>query len=609
MTEWKEQEFKKNFDLSTWLKLFKFIKPYKTIMVCLAIVMVFTAIIDGILPLFTKYAIDNFITSGTLDGIKIFIILFISVISFQALSIFTLIVLAAKIEVGVSYDIRKKAFKKLQDLQFSYFDKTPTGWIMSRMTSDCERLSETLAWGIVDVSWGFAMMIGIVVIMFVLNWQLALISMMVIPFLVLISLWFQKRILKNYRRVRKINSRLTSAVNESIIGAGTTKTLVCEEKSFNEFQGLTVSMKKASVKAAVLSSLYMPIALSLCTIGTSLVLWRGGNNLIAEAMTIGTLIAFIQYTVQFFDPVLELARMFAEIQGAQAAAERLVSLLDTEIEIFDKPEVVEIYGTYFEPKTTNYPAIKGSVEFKNVSFKYDNGSNVLSDFNISLEAGQTVALVGETGSGKTTIASLICRFYEPQQGCIMLDGIDLKKRSLHWLHSNIGYVLQSPHLFSGTIKENILYGNLRATEKEIIKAAELVDAHEFISEMKDGYNTLIGEGGNSLSTGQKQLVSFARAIIADPKIFILDEATSSIDTEMEKKIQKALLTVLKNRTSIVIAHRLSTIVNADRIVVLKNGKILETGTHQDLLINKDYYYKLYTRQFAREQTLVMGETS
>jgi len=502
--------------------------------------------------------------------------------------------------MSISYDIRKKGFKHLQELSFNYYDKTPVGWIMTRMTSDSTRLGEFISWGLVDMVWGVSLMFGIVVVMLFMNWKLALITLTVVPVLVMISLYFQKKILKAYRKVRKINSQITGAFSEGITGAKTTKTLVREEENLLEFQEVTTKMNRSSVRAAIFSSLYLPVVLTLGSIGTGLVLWRGGSGVLLGTISYGTLVAFISYTVQFFEPLRELSRVFAELQNAQASAERIFSMIDEKPEIQDTPEVIDEYGDISEPKKENWPEIDGNIHFKDVSFGYKDGEYVLDDFNLEVQAGETIALVGETGSGKSTIVNLACRFYEPTKGEVLIDGTDYRKRSLLWLHSNLGYVLQTPHLFSGTIKENVAYGCLEATDDQIIEAAKLVNAHDFVSQLENGYDSEVGEGGSLLSTGEKQLISFARAILTDPKIFVLDEATSSVDTETEQKIQDAIHKVLEDRTSFIIAHRLSTIRSADRILVVQKGKITEQGTHHELIKMKGYYYRLYSNQFMEE---------
>ena len=530
-------------------------------------------------------------------------IIYAGLVALQAVNVWLLIDIAGKIEIGVCYDIRKLGFKKLQELSFSYYDKTPVGWIMARMTSDTQRLGETIAWGLVDLMWGSVMMLATLCIILYLNWKLALIVMSVLPALALVSMYFQRKILAEYRRVRRINSRITGAFNEGIMGARTIKTLVREEDTLQEFKELTGNMRNSSVRAVVVSSIYMPIVMALGSIGTGLALWFGGEGVIYQTLTYGTLVAFISYTAQFFEPIHQLARIFAELQNAQASAERVFSMIETEPDVKDSPEVVKVYGDVFSAKRENWPPIKGNVTFDNVSFSYKDGEEVLENFSLDVKAGESIALVGETGSGKSTIVNLICRFYEPQEGEIRIDGVDYRKRSQLWLQSNIGYVLQAPHLFSGTIRDNIRYGKLDATDDEIIEAAKLVNAHDFIMRLKDGYDTEAGEGGSRLSTGEKQLISFARAVLANPRIFVLDEATSSIDTETERIIQSAIQKVLKGRTSFIIAHRLSTIRSADRILVIRDGRVIEEGNHTELLKRKGYYYSLYTNQFKEEKEM------
>lgn len=471
---------------------------------------------------------------------------------------------------------------------------------MARMTSDIARLAEILAWSLVDLVWGLAVMIGVSLVMFVVNWKMALLVLMVVPILAYVSVWFQTRILKNYRKVRQVNSKITGAFSEGIAGAKTTKTMVLENHNLKEFNALTKEMREKSIQSAILSSLFMPIVIGLGAISTGALLWYGGNQVLIYGMEFGTLMMFTQYANQFFEPLRQIARLLAELQMAQASAERVLTLLEEEPQIVDTEEVMEQYGTVLEPKVENYPVMKGDVRFEHVNFSYLPEEPVLVDFNLDVKAGQTIALVGETGSGKSTIVNLLCRFYEPVDGKILIDGVDYKKRSIGWLHSNLGYVLQSPHLFSGTVKENIRYGRMDATDEDIIRAAKLAHAHDFIMKLEKGYDTDVGEGGGRLSTGEKQLVSFARAILADPKLFILDEATASIDTETEKVIQDAIEKILKDRTSFVVAHRLSTIVNADQILVMKNGRIMEQGTHEELLVLHGYYYQLYTNQFQED---------
>lgn len=589
-----------NFNL--WKDFFKLIKSQKKRFILLLVINVIIGYIDSIFPLFTKYAIDNFIEKGTIEGLNKFALTFFVVFGFQAVNALIFIALAGKIESYMSYDIRKKGFEKLQILPLSYYDEKAVGWLMARLTSDIGRISETISWGIVDFSWGITLMIAIVFSMFRLNVKLALITLSVVPPLAIVSFYFQRKILKSQREVRKINSQITASFNEDIQGAKTTKTLTRENLNLEEFSILTENMKVSSIRTTVISSLYIPIVIMLGSIGTALALNFGGIEVTNLAISYGTLAAFISYSMQFFDPIRSMAVVLTEVQSAQASAERVFSLVNEVPDIIDREDVVNKYGDLLNPKKEFWPDIKGDVEFRNVSFAYKNGKKVLENFNLKVKAGETIALVGETGSGKSTIVNLLCRFYEPTEGEILIDGINYKELPQNWIHENLGYVLQTPHLFSGTIKDNIRYGNLNATDEDIIEASKLVNAHDFIMKMEKGYDTLVAQGGNLLSTGEKQLISFARAIVRKPRLFVLDEATSSIDTETEKIIQNAIEKVLDGRTSFIIAHRLSTIKNADRILVIKDGRIVEEGNHRSLLRKKGYYYRLYTNQFIEEKS-------
>jgi len=484
----------------------------------------------------------------------------------------------------------------------------PVGYLMSRMTSDTQRLAETIGWSLLDLAWGVVMLVAAGITMFLLNWKMSLVVLLVVPPLAVVSWWFQQRILKAYRSVRKTNSKITGAFNEGIMGAKTTKTLVREEMNMAEFTELTREMKRSSVRAASFSAVYLPIVVSLGSLATAYALWKGGQQVLIGGMTLGVLQVFVNYTVQFFEPIRNIANVFAEMQSAQAAAERVMTLLETEPDIVDTPEVEEKFGDNFHPKKENWPALHGDIEFDHVDFQYKEGEKVLSDFNLTVKAGETIALVGPTGAGKSTVVNLVCRFYEPTGGQIKIDGVNYKERSQLWLQSNLGYVLQEPRLFSGTIRDNIRYAKLDATDEEVEAAARMVNAEPFILKMEKGYDTDVGEGGSRLSTGEKQLISFARAILADPRIFVLDEATSSVDTQTEQIIQHAISKVLTGRTSFIIAHRLSTIRTADRILVIDDGKIKEMGTHQELLRLKGAYYNLYTNQFQEEQAMeILGK--
>ena len=596
-----EQEYTKRFDAGLWKRLMHYSRPFYKYLAAVALCMICSALMDTLFPLMNRYAIDTFVTQGTLEGVGGFAALYIFFVLFQVGCIFSFIHFANKTEIGLCHRIRKMAFARLQEQPFSYYDHTPVGYLIARMTNDTQRLGDTVGWTLVDLLWGSCYIVFTAITMFSLDWRLTLAVLAVVPPLAVISLYFQKKILSSYRTVRKTNSKITGAFNEGIIGAKTTKTLVREDANYDEFRQLTGTMKQSSIRAAVLSALFMPIVVTLGSFATAYVLWKGGYDVFSGAMTIGTLSVFISYSMSIFEPIRDIARIFADLQSSQAAAERVITMMETEPDIQDSPEVIEKYGTAFAPKRENWEPIAGDIEFENVSFQYKKGEKVLKNFSLKVKHGQTIALVGETGSGKSTIVNLICRFYEPTEGRILIDGRDYRERSQLWLHSNLGYVLQTPHLFTGTIADNIRYGNLDATDEQVRQAARMVGAEEFIMQLEKGYDTDVGEGGNRLSTGQKQLLSFARALVGSPRIFVLDEATSSVDTETEQAIQRAIASALEGRTSFIIAHRLSTIRTADRILVIQNGEVIEEGSHRELIARRGHYYDLYTNQFRSEK--------
>jgi ATP-binding cassette subfamily B protein len=596
-----EEEYTESkFDFAIWKKIFQYTKPFrKHVYLGIGAAMIL-ALIDVVYPQINRYAI-TMAKSGDISNLPYFVGLYILIMCVIGFMVYTFIIQAGQVQQKLSYSLRQKAFYNLQKLEFSYYDKTPVGWIMARMTSDSRNLSDILSWGLIDMSWGLLMMVGIVIAMFLTNWQLALITVASLPFLMVLSYYFRKKILYSYRKIRKENSKITGAFNEGITGAKTTKTLVLEEQNFRDFDRKTATMRQHSIRAAMFAGLYFPTILFIAAITTALVIYYGGNKVLLGAIDVGVLYVFIAYIGSFFDPVMQLANILARFQQAQASAERLMSLIETEPAIWDRPEVIETYGDAIHFKKENWEPLIGKIEFRNVTFQYDKGEKVLSNFNLTIQPGESIALVGHTGAGKSTIVNLVCRFYEPTSGQILIDDIDYKDRSLGWLHDNLGYVLQSPHLFSGTILDNIKYGNPDATMDEVVEAATLVEAHEFIEAFDNGYLTEVGEGGARLSVGQKQLISFARALLADPKILILDEATSSVDTQTEKHLQRAIEVVMKGRTSIVVAHRLSTITTSDRILVLEQGQIIEMGHHRDLIAKQGKYYNLYTNQFRHER--------
>lgn len=564
------------------------------------------AVNDMVFPLLNRSAINDFaINKGQNASLVTFCIIYIGMIAFKSFSLYSFFKYAGHVESDFGKNLRKKCFDHVQQLSFPYFDRTANGWIMARISSDCSRIAETLAWSFVDLAWGLFIIVGLTIIMLVINWQMALAVLVIVPILFMISLYFQKRILRAQRATRKANSLVTAGFSESINGAKTTKTLAVEQKNYEEFMEKTHSFKMHSLKAVYLNSIFQPIVFLLAALVIAMLMTIGGQEVLLGTIEFGTLSLFINYADLFFEPLKQIARIMSEMQVAQANAERVLSLIEEPVEITDREDVIEKYGTLLNPKVENYEKLCGDIDFNHVNFYYNENEPVLHDFDLHVKQGSMIALVGETGSGKSTIVNLLCRFYEPRQGEIWIDGHNIQDRSVGWLHSNIGYVLQTPSLFSGTIKDNIRFGKPEASDEEVIEVAKLIHAHDFIMKTEKGYDTQVGEGGDLLSTGEKQLISFARALLSDPRIVILDEATSSIDTESEKLIQNAIETLLKDRTSFVVAHRLSTIVEADQILVLDHGKIMEQGTHQELMAKKGMYYDLFTSQAISEKTQQM----
>lgn len=592
----------KSFQLSTWKRLLPFLKPYRWLMLLLILTNIIISVVDVLLPLFQRYAVDHFIEQRSLAGFQTFIAGYVVVIVLQVLSFVFYTLSAMKMEMHMGRDLKKACFVHLQTLSFSYYNVTPVGYILARVMSDTNKISAITAWDMVDILWALTYVLSAFISMAILDLRLALLVMIIVPIIAVLTTYFQKKILFWNRKVRAINSRLTGAYNEGIMGAKTSKTLVIEDKNTEEFSELTEEMRSASVRAAGLNALYIPLVMLASSAATAIVLVRGGDMVLEHGMLIGTLSAFTTYAVSIFEPIQQMARVLANIISVQPNIERVMGLLDQKPNIVDNPAVIEKYGDSFHPKKENWEEIRGDIEFDDVSFRYPDGEEeVLSHFSLKIPAGTTVAIVGETGAGKSTLVNLACRFFEPTSGRILIDGVDYRERSQLWLHSRLGYVLQNPHLFSGTVMENIRYGRLDATDEEVRAAAKAVSADTVVEHLENGYDSDVGEGGDKLSTGEKQLVSFARAVLADPAIFVLDEATSSIDTQTEQLIQNATLNLLKGRTSFLIAHRLSTIRQADLILVVKDGKIVEQGKHEELLKKGGYYHDLYSKQFQQEE--------
>lgn len=597
-----EVQSNKSFQFSIWKRLFPFAKPYKKLLLLIVITNILISIVDVSLPLFQRYAVDNFIEKGTMDGLPVFIAAYLAVIILQVLSFVFYTLSAMKTEMRMGRDLKRACFVHLQTLSFSYYNTTPVGYILARVMSDTNKIAAITAWDLIDILWALSYVSFAFLSMAMLDLRLALMVMVIVPVIAVLTTYFQKRILFWNRKVRSINSRITGAFNEGIMGAKTSKTLVIEDKNTHEFSGLTEEMRNASVRAAGLNALYIPLVMLASSAATAIVLARGGNLVLEHGILIGTLSAFTTYAVSIFEPIQQMARVLANIIAVQPNIERVMGLLDQKPNIVDTPEVIEKYGDSFHPKTENWEPIKGDIEFDDVSFRYPDGEEeVLSHFSLKIPAGTNVAIVGETGAGKSTLVNLACRFFEPTGGRILIDGKDYRERSQLWLHSRLGYVLQNPHLFSGTVMDNIRYGRLDATDKEVKQAAKAVSADTVVEHLENGYDSDVGEGGDKLSTGEKQLISFARAVLADPAIFVLDEATSSIDTQTEQLIQNATMHLLEGRTSFLIAHRLSTIRQADLILVVKDGKIVEQGKHEELLRKGGYYHDLYSKQFQEEE--------
>ncbi len=587
--------------LKTWAKLLPFLKPYSRNMAVILSLMLVSAGCDLAYPLLSGYAVDHFVTPRQSQGVGWYALGYMAVVLAQMLCTIIFARSALKVEMYLGRDLKKRLFTHLQTLSFSYYNTTPVGTIMARVMSDTNKIGSVFAWSLVDIFWSAAYVIGCMGVMLVLNWRLALLVIVVVPAIALLTLYFQKKILAINRQARKVNAEITRHYNEGISGAKTSKTLVIEDKNTAAFQEVTQRMRRTTVRGVLLNAVYVPIIGFLTALAVAFVLTGGGNMALWGDIGIGELTVFVNFALVIADPVQTLARTISNFIATQANIERVSALLELRPEITDTPEVIEKYGTSFAPKRENWEPLVGHITFEDITFRYPDGAeNVLEHFSLDVPAGTTVAIVGETGAGKSTLVNLACRFFEPTQGRVLIDGRDYRERSQLWLHSSIGYVLQTPHLFSGSIRENIRYGRLDATDEEIVAAAKLAGAHDFITHMEHGYDSDVGEGGGQLSTGEKQLVSFARAVLADPRIFVLDEATSSIDTKTEALIQEAISTLLEGRTSFLIAHRLSTIRKADLILVVKAGKIIERGTHQQLMDLGGYYATLYSKQFETE---------
>ncbi|MCI0396770.1 MAG: ABC transporter ATP-binding protein/permease [Chloroflexi bacterium] len=592
--EFEEEEFTTQFNGRTLLRVLAQARPHWPKAAGFLVFITAVSLTDSTATYLGKQIIDQGIIPGDREALVRLVGLYCGLYAVQAVCVFGFIYLAGLLGERVQYDLRQKMFDQLQRLSFSYFDRTAVGWIMSRVTSDAQRIAELVSWGILDTVWGITRIIAAFFFMSLINWKLALIVMLIIPILLVVAAEFKKRILVEYRQVRRMNSRITGAYNENITGVRVAKALVREERNLEEFSELTGAMYRAGFRAAWLSALFLPVVQLISAVGIGAIAWYGGWQVQIGGMTIGGIQAFVAYVTFMIWPIEEMARVYAEMQQAIASAERVFSLIDAVPEIVDRPDAVEV------------DSIRGDVIFDHVEFYYEADKPVLRDFSLRVRQGETIALVGPTGAGKSTIVNLVARFYEPKRGRILMAGRDYRELTLHSIQSRIGMVLQTPHLFSGTIRENIRYGRLDASDAEIEEAAGVAGAHDFITTLEHGYDEEVGEGGNLLSVGQKQLVSLARAVLARPEIFIMDEATSSVDTLTEALIQRGMEALLRDCTSFVIAHRLSTIKRADRILVIEAGRIAEMGSHAELIRARGHYYDLYTRQFREQREAALN---
>lgn len=578
-------------------KLAPYLRPYYKTIAVMVILGVFSSLADSIYPLFTSYALDTFVAGKTLRGIVPFSLLYLLLMAVTEAVNYYCLYKCGVVEMKVDRDLRNASFNHLQTLSFSYFNQNNVGYIHARVMSDTGKIGELVAWRLMDFVWEASYILFVIVMMLAINVRLAAWTLLIFPAGVLIITYFQRRLVEGNRKIREINSTITGNFNEGITGARSIRTLVIEKLMQRDFEKDTTRMRKASIKTTHYSALFASVVTMLSSFALALVLWRGGKLTMNGVIRLGTLSVFMSYAVGMLEPVQNVIQTLAAFISIQVNIERFTKLLEVKSDVADSKEVIEKYGDNFTAKKENWEPLHGDVEFRDVSFRYPDGKElVLDHFNLKVQQGTNVAIVGETGAGKSTLVNLVCRFYEPTSGQVLIDGKDVRLRSQLWLHSSIGYVLQSPHLFSGTVRDNLRYGKPDASDEEIWQALHTVAAEYVVRKMDKGLDSEVGEGGDLLSTGEKQLLSFARAILADPRLLILDEATASIDTVTEKAIQDAIRTVIKGRTSFVIAHRLSTITNADIILAVKDGKIVEQGTHAQLMARKGYYYELYMQQ-------------
>ena len=616
-----EEKLPTKFNLGVWRKMFRYTLRNWPLLIVLALSMLLTTFYDSsFMPLMNAAAIEAIPTIGLSGSIVNMVInvnlifgisfsvnfyqyalIFGSGIIIRSLSIFVTFFVTNYFDMLINTSLRRDAFRRVQELSFSYFDRTPSGWLIARMQNDTASISDILSWGVIRVVWITFELAFTLTTMFSRDVMLSLVILSTAPILIIITPLFQRVLLKAHRRARNAYSNFVRWLAECINGVKTIKTLNVEEKMYREAKEVTDNIYNRRRKAFKVHAFFMPSIMLISSMTTALVILLATSNLdlidASDATGVATLVLFIGFVTQIYNPIQEFSEVSNEFIATQASVEKVLSLIETESEIVDTPEVIEKYGSLFANKKENFEILRGDIRFENVSFSYIKGTEVIHDLNLHIAQGTSLAIVGETGSGKSTTANLLCRFYEPTSGRILIDDVDYKERSVGWLRSNIGYVQQTPFVFRGTYFDNVRYGRTDANLDEVIKACQIVGIDDFINAQKDGYMSELDDGGSQLSGGQKQLISFARALIRNPRLLILDEATSSIDTESEGVIQKAMHKILKGRTSIIIAHRLSTIVHCDRILVMSNGLVIEDGSHCELMNRKGHYYRLYMNQF------------
>lgn len=593
-----EEQLPLKLNLKQWSTMLGYIKPYQKTISMLMFCSVFTAFIQAFYPVMTAYAIENFIGPQTTEGIGVFSAFFVTIALIQCLGTVYYMKFCMKLDVCVSKDIKFHLFNHVQELSIEYFNKTPVGSIMARVVSDTDVLGRVFSWQIAALAYNVAYVAFAVINMILVDIKLSIGVILIIPCMFFCVNHYQMKMLEQNRNVRVKNSIVSASYNENITGLATVKELNARKKVTDEFFKHNQDLREEAVKYKGLESIFYPLIMSFNGIIVAVILGLGSYFVFNEKIVVANLSVFVSYAYLMINPIEQLIKSLSVVISAQANVERINELANLEPLIHDTDDVIEKYGDIYEHKEENWEEIKGDIELKNVTFKYpDSDIYVLENFNLKIDAGKTVAIVGHTGAGKSTLVNLVCRFFEPTSGEILIDGIDYKKRSLSWLESNLSYVLQSPHLFSGTIEENIKYANQNATKEQIINASKKAQAHDFIIKLPNGYDTEVGQGGDKLSTGQKQLVSIARAILADGKIFVMDEATSSVDTHTEQLINSMTADIMKDKTSFIIAHRLSTVKTADIILVVENGKIIEIGNHNELLKKEGHYYQMYTGQW------------